>query len=119
MQVIKFIVEYWFVLLLIISGVSVAGVALYRFLKLPTSEQITIIKDFIYDLVLAAERELGDATGQAKFAKVISWFYSKCPFDIRRLFPEALIMEFIEEAVQRMKEYFERNPKAKENILAK
>lgn len=119
MEIISFVMDYWFIALVLICAGVVAGASLYKFVKLPTAEQVTIIKDFIYDLVLAAEKELGGSTGQAKFAKVITWFYSKCPVDLRRLFPEALIMEFVEEAVERMKEYFKNNPKAQENILNK
>lgn len=117
MKIVSFILDYWFIALALICAGIVIGASLYKFLKLPTEEQVIVIKDFIYDLVLAAEKELGGSTGQAKFAKVITWFYSKCPVDIRRLFPETVIMEYVEEAVERMKEYFKNNPKAQENIL--
>lgn len=111
------IIENWLLVFVIICIAGCFIIYSKKFLRLPTYEQIKVIKDFIYTLVLSAEKELGSSTGQAKLAIVIQQFYSTCPIDLRRLISEKTIIEFIEESVERMKKYFESNPEVKENIL--
>ena len=65
-DVVKFLVENWY---LLIAGVGVAvaaGFMLYRFFKLPTKEQIAKIKEWLLYAVTEAEKELGGGTGQLK-----------------------------------------------------
>lgn len=104
---------------LIIFVVILAIVAIFvtRFLLMPTEMKRKVLKEFIYLLVLEAENEFGNGTGQAKLSYVIKMFYEKCPIDIRRFVPEQMIIDWIEEAVKRMKVYFETKPDIKSNIL--
>lgn len=117
MNIINWILGNWFLVVVFMCFFGCFILYIRKFFKLPTNEQIKVIKDFIYTLVLSAEKELGSSTGQAKLATVIQKFYSTCPIDLRKFMTEKMIIDFIEESVERMKKYFENNPVAQENIL--
>jgi len=69
------------------------------------------VKKIILSLVIQAEKTLGSKTGELKYAMVIERFYSTLPFIIKVLFTKKEIDNFIEEAVQFLKDYLneERN----------
>ena len=62
-----------------------------------------IVKKIIYSLVVRAEKELGSATGGAKYSLVISQLYLRLPFILKLLFTQAELNIYIEDAVQWLK----------------
>ena len=73
-----------------------------------------IVKEIIYTLVVKAEKELGSATGSAKYSQVISDLYEKLPIILRLFFSKAEINNYIDDAVKWLKSKL-RNPKV--NLL--
>lgn len=85
--------------------------------------QITVIKEILYYFVMEAEARFGSGTGEAKFAFVIHKFYTSCPEFLKKMMVqnnfnfEEMIIEFLEESVNRMRKYFLDNPFAKERLI--
>lgn len=61
------------------------------------------VKKIILSLVVQAEKALGSGTGELKYAFVVDALYSKLPAVIRLLYSKKEINQFIEDAVQQLK----------------
>jgi membrane carboxypeptidase/penicillin-binding protein len=85
--------------------------------RLPDTESLKAVREIFFDLVLRAEATFGGQTGQAKRAFVVSKFYEVVPDELRRMFKPQKVMELVENAVTRMKEYFLKNPEAERRII--
>lgn len=68
----------------------------------------------LFYLVTKAEKQLGGGTGELKFAAVTTWLYERFPLALKFFFTPKQVDELIELAVQKMKEYLEKNSKAAE-----
>ena len=78
-DVVKFLVENWYLLIAGVGVAAAAGFMLYRFFKLPTKEQIAKIKGWLLYAVTEAEKELGGGTGQLKLRQVYDLFVQRFP----------------------------------------
>ena len=76
----KFLIENWFLILVIIAAVAVGGYFLYVFIKMPTSSQLAKMKEWLLYAVTKAEKELGSGTGQIKLRYVYDMFIAKFPY---------------------------------------
>ena len=94
----EFIIKYWD---------SVLVVVLFILFLL------VLIKKILFYLVIKAEKEFGGGTGALKYAAVTTWLYERLPTIIRILFTEKQIDKLIEDAVGRMKTYFDTNYNAR------
>ena len=83
---------YWTDLLLVVGVVAILGVLYKRGKK-------DLVKEIIYNLVVKAEKELGSATGSAKYSQVITTLYLKLPFILRLFFTKVELNKYIEESV--------------------
>lgn len=70
----------------------------------------------IVGLVTEAEKELGGGTGKLKSAKVAGWIYDKIPDEIKPLFTAEEIQDMIDKGLEKAKEYWNNNVKAREYI---
>lgn len=70
----------------------------------------------IFGLVADAEKELGGGTGKLKSAKVAAWVYDKIPDDLKPLFSAEEIQDMIDNGLEKAKEYWKKNSKAREYI---
>lgn len=68
-------------------------------------------KDFVSKVVLAlvvkAEKQLGDKSGDFKYAAVVSWVYPQLPWFLKFLFKPKDIDYMIEAAVSQLKSYLD------------
>ena len=76
---INFLVENWFLLVVVVCSVCVVGYALVHFFNLPTSTQIQKVKAWLLYAVALAEKELGGGTGQLKLRYVYDLFLTRFP----------------------------------------
>jgi hypothetical protein len=104
----------WIILIVLAAG---AASYLRQYFKSPSVGSLTALKDFVYSLVLQAEARWGAKTGEAKRAYVVQGFYERAPEVLRGLVSADKLLTVIEAAVTRMKEYFLRNPPARDNIV--
>lgn len=70
----EFIVQNWWLAILIIAVICVAGYFLYTFIKMPKSSQLKQLKEWLLYAVAKAEKELGGGTGQLKLRYVYDMF---------------------------------------------
>ncbi|MCD8348811.1 MAG: hypothetical protein LUD16_12905 [Lachnospiraceae bacterium] len=73
----KWIIENWYIIVAFVAIAALIIAAAYTFLKLPTSEQIAALKEWLKYAVAIAEKELGGGTGQLKLRMVYDMFVQK------------------------------------------
>ena len=77
---VEFLIAYWWLLIIAVAVLAVAGYAIYVFVKMPSNSQITKVKEWLLWAVTEAERELGSGTGQLKLRYVYDLFIDKFKF---------------------------------------
>ena len=65
----EFIISNWYVIFAVFAVGLCIGVAAYRFAKMPTSEQLQKVREWLLYAVTEAEREFGGGTGQIKLVE--------------------------------------------------
>ena len=90
------LLAYWTDVLLVVGVVVILAVLYKRGKK-------DLVKEIIYSLVVKVEKELGSATGSAKYSQVISDLYEKLPFILRLFFTKVELNKYIEDAVTWLK----------------
>lgn len=67
---------------IIVAVVFICGgfVAVWRFMKLPKSQQIAQIRGWLLQAVILAEREFGGGTGRVKLSSVYDKFLTRFPW---------------------------------------
>lgn len=116
-KVVFWVIENLFWLIIFIYIIAAILRPIKKYIQRPPAQRQKILKTYIYNLVLEAEKKLGSKTGQAKLALVVKTFYSKCPADLRRFIPESCVLEWIEDCVQDMKYSLEQDPELKDRLL--
>lgn len=103
--------------IIIITIVAIVGVCiiLFGFLKLTPSEQKKRINLILLDACIKAEAALGSKTGKAKRAQVYAALKEKMPI-ITLFLSEARYDEFLDTALEEMKDWFSKNAAAAEKI---
>ena len=112
----NFLVENWF---LIIALASVLGVSIYvaiRFFKLPTSEQIAKVKEWLVFACMEAEKELGGKTGKLKLRMVYDMFLTKFNW-LAKVISFDDFSKMVDESLEIFKEMLKSN-KAVKNFVA-
>ena len=104
-----FIIENWYIALALIAVGVVGTLAVQRFLKLPLSAKLDIVRTWLVWAVTEAEDALGSGTGPAKLQYVYNLMVKELPW-------AALIINFeqfkamVDEALVIMRKMFEKNP---------
>lgn len=93
----ELLLGHWLDVVIVVAGLT-AAVLLWR------RGRVDIVKHLIRTLVVEAEKEYGSGTGRIKFEAVLTAVYEKMPALLRLLIPKKKIIEWIEEAVQWLKE---------------
>ena len=104
----EFITNNW---LLIVIGVAAIAVIVYlivKFFKLPRSEQLAKVKEWLLFAVTEAEKELGSGTGQLKLRYVYDMFVAKFPYLVRFVSFDAF-SHLVDEVLVKFKELFKAN----------
>lgn len=73
----NWITNNWFLIIGFIALISTGGYVVFKFLKLPTKEQIANIKQWLVFACIEAEKAFGSKTGQVKLRYVYNKFISK------------------------------------------
>lgn len=95
---INFIQTYWLTLLIVLT-VLIVGVVLW------IRGQKDFVKNAIYLLVCRAEQQFGSKTGPIKWIMV----YNSLPWWVRLTFSQEILAEYIEAAVQYLKDQLNTN----------
>lgn len=114
----EFIINYWYIILGVVTIFIVAGFAIYKFAGLPTKEQIKKIKEWLLYAVTMAEKELGSGTGQIKLRSVYDLFVTRFP-TMAKLISFETFSKWVDEALDSMEGMLETNEKVRALIEEK
>lgn len=103
-----FITNHWYVLVIIIAALGVAGYAIYTFVKMPSNQQLTKVQEWLLYAVTKAEQELGAGTGQLKLRYVYDMFVGKFP-DIAKVLTFEAFSIMVDTALEKFKKLLETN----------
>ncbi len=103
MNVLNYIIANWDFILLIIAAVAAVVFAIFKGNK-------SVVMHMLYALVTDAETQLGGGTGSLKLAAVIDVIYPKLPAIIKTFISNDILVRWVEEALAKAKESWEKNP---------
>ena len=104
----EFLVSNWMLIVALIAAVAVGGYAVYAFVKRPTTEQISKVKEWLLYAVTAAEKELGSGTGQIKLRYVYDMFIAKFPYLVK-VIPFETFSILVDEALDKFRGMLDSN----------
>ena len=104
----NFVAENWFIIVAAAAGAGVAGYAVFVFAKMPSTEQLTKVKEWLLFAVTKAERELGSGTGKIKLRYVYDMFVSRFTWLAKIISFEAFSL-LVDEALGEMRAILETN----------
>lgn len=105
-----FLINYWGFILLGIAGVSVAGYCIYTFVKMPSTDQLNKVKEWLLYAVTAAEKEFGSGTGKIKLRYVYDMFIAKFPYLVK-VVPFEAFSVLVDEVLETFRELLDKNEK--------
>lgn len=100
---VEVLVNYWWMILILVAIVSVAILTIIRFIKKPNGEQLLKVREWLLYAVSVAEDELGSGTGKLKLRMVYDMFLTKFPF-LAKTIPFAVFSYLVDEALDEFKE---------------
>lgn len=104
----KWLVDNWTLLVVLISAVIVGLMYARRFAQLPSQQQIAKVKALLLLWVTQAEKELGRNTGVLKLRWVYQKFIDTFPA-IAPVVPFELFASWVDEALEQMKHLLDTN----------
>lgn len=107
-----FLMENWYLFIAAVAVAAVIGIAIGKFLNLPTSEQIDKCKEWLVWAVTQAEAELGGGTGQLKLRAVYDVFVQRFPAVAKAVSFDTFSL-WVDEALVDMREMLQNNKAVK------
>lgn len=104
----EFLISNWTLIVIAIAIIAACGYAIYTFIKKPTPEQISKMKEWLLYAVAATEKELGSGTGQIKLRYAYDMFLTKFPYLVK-VIPFETFSLFVDEALEKFKKILESN----------
>lgn len=111
----NWLVDNWFLIVILAAGVCCIGVFIYKFLKKPTQEQIKTIKEWLLFACLEAEKELGSGTGQLKLRYVWDLFITRFPA-ISKVVSFEMFSSWVDAALEEMRKLLTENKAIREVV---
>lgn len=108
----EFIIENWYIILAILAALAGTGIAIYAFFKLPRTEQLDKVREWLLWAVTNAEKELGGGTGQIKLRQVYDLFVVRFPW-LAKIVPFGVFSGLVDEALEKMNGLLATNPAVK------
>lgn len=104
----EFIVDNWAVFVAALAILTVAIIAIIRFVGLPTKSQLAKVKEWLLWAVTEAEKELGGGTGQLKLRQVYDLFVTRFPW-LAKIISFELFSAMVDEALEEMRKMLDTN----------
>lgn len=111
----EFLISNWILIVAVIAIMAVCGVAIYNFIKKPTSEQMSKLKEWLLYAVIFAEREFGSGTGQIKLRYVYDMFIVKFPY-LSKVISFEVFSSLVDEALDKFKDILNSNDQLQKYI---
>lgn len=104
----NFIINNWYIILAALAILAAAGIAVYRYFKLPSEAQLTKVREWLLWAVTEAEKELGGGTGRLKLRQVYDLFVTRFTW-LARIVPFDLFSDLVDDALEEMREMLNTN----------
>ena len=78
-SIVKIIIENWYLFIAAIAVTAVVSIAIYKFFKQPSEDQIYSLKEWLLYAVAIAEKKFGSSTGELKLRYVYDLFLKAFP----------------------------------------
>lgn len=79
-----------------------------KFLRMPTDQQIAVIKECLLNWVVQAEAQLGSGTGKVKLSEVYGQFVKAFPI-LKNAVPFDVFSAWVDESLDQMREMLAQN----------
>lgn len=107
----NFLIENWYLIVLVLAVVLVVARAVYAFIKRPTDAQLNTIREWLLWACTEAEKELGGGTGKLKLRYVYDAFLTKFPL-LARVVSFDMLSDMVTDVLVSMREILSTNPSA-------
>jgi len=114
----NFIVENWFLIVAFAAVVGAGGYALYKFMKMPSEEQLKKIREWLLYAVTKAEKELGGGTGKLKLRYVYDMFVTRFTW-IAKVISFEKFSAMVDDALEEMRKMLDENSTVQELVKGK
>lgn len=104
----KFFIDNWYIIVAALAVLAAGGIAVYRYFKLPSEEQLEKVRQWLLKAVTEAERELGGGTGQLKLRTVYDAFLTKFPW-LAPVISFSTFSGLVDDALAEMRAMLEKN----------
>lgn len=104
----RWLIDNWAVVIGLLAIFSLVLLSIYKFLDLPTKNQISKIKKWLLLAVTQAEKNLGGGTGALKLRMVYDLFIIKFPFTAKIVSFKTFSL-WVDEALEAMKKLLIEN----------
>lgn len=104
----EYIIENWFMIMAAVAVIAVAVLAVYRFFKMPTKDQLDNLRQWLLGAVTEAEKELGGGTGRLKLRQVYDLFVARFPW-LAKVISFTTFSDMVDDALVEMRELLEKN----------
>lgn len=95
-------IQNWPILVALLAVAVAVGAAAYRFVKLPTEQQLAKVREWLLFAVTEAEKALGGGTGKLKLRYVYDMFVAKFPWLVKAVSFE-LFSSLVDDALEEMR----------------
>lgn len=114
----EFMADNWYIIVTFVAVFAFMGIAIWRFCKLPTDEQLNAVREWLLMAVTEAEKELGGGTGQLKLRYVYDLFVVRFPW-AAKVMPFSTFSDLVDEALVEMREMLDKNEAAMMYVASK
>lgn len=104
----KWIVDNWSLLVVVLSVVVIIILYAKKFVKMPSEAQIKKVREWLLYAVVMAEKELGGGTGQIKLRYVYNLFAERFP-SLVPIITFELFSALVDEALEKMRHLLDTN----------
>lgn len=104
----EWLVNNWYLLIAAMALIGCFGLAIKKFVLMPSDKQLEKVKEWLLYAVTAAEKELGSGTGQIKLRYVYDMFIAKFKWT-SKLISFSTFSALVDEALDKMKGLLEDN----------
>ena len=104
----EFIINNWYLIVALLAVGAFIGIMVYRFFKLPRTEQLKKVRKWLLGAVTDAEKDLGSGTGQLKLRRVYDLFIQRFSW-LAKIVSFERFSDLVDEALDEMRELIAKN----------
>lgn len=111
----SFIIDCWWIIVVLIAAITLAVLAIIKFIQTPTNEQMIMVKNWLLQAVTEAERQFGSKTGSVKLSFCYNAFINAFP-KLAMVIPFETFSNLVDEVLEKFRVMLESNVSLKEYV---